>query len=56
MLGWVPILLKHVSQKLMSLYSISKVPIPVNMDTYLGNIPEYLQVHDPCPYIAVLLN
>ena len=47
------ILLKHVSQKLMSLYSIHTVPVPVDMDKYLGYSREYTQGHVQYLYIAM---
>ena len=40
----------------MSLYSICMVPVPVDIDTYLGNSCEYMQMHVQYPYIAVLLD
>ena len=34
-----------IFMKPMSFYSISMVPVPGNMDTYLGYSHEYMQVH-----------
>ena len=48
-----PILLKHVLQEPLSLYSICTVLIPVDPNMYLGNSHEYSQVHVQHPYIAM---
>ena len=46
----------HISEKLMSLYSICMVPVAGDMDIYLGNSHEYNQVHDQHPYITTFLD
>ena len=50
------ILPKHISQKNVSLYNICTVPIPADMELYLGNIHEYTQMHIPYQYITMSLD
>ena len=37
----IPLLLKHVLQEPVSLYSMCRVPVSVDTDTYLGNSHSY---------------
>ena len=49
------VLLKHVSQKPLSLHSICIVAIPVDADVHLGKSHEYMQLHAQYSYIIMLL-
>ena len=53
LLGKMKILLKQISKKLISIYSICMVSVPVNVDTYLENRHEYMQVHVQYHYISM---
>ena len=50
----IPILLKHISQEHMSLYSTPSSPMPTDTDTNIGNSNEYTQDHFQYPYIVML--
>ena len=56
LLAQILILLKHVFQEPMSLYSIHTIPLPIDTDAYLENSHEYIEVHVQYLGIAVLHN
>ena len=37
----------------MSLYIIGKVPVPIDVNTYLGNSKQYTHIHVEYPYIKM---
>ena len=49
-------LLKHISQKQISLYSIYTVPVSVDANTYLGNSHKYILVNVQDTYITMPLD